>query len=173
MRGLIPILLALLCVAPIRGEETVEGAAERLGVSLSPTAPTAIRADELTASTDPRGGERVVFEGNVEVEQGAVRISCDRLEASYAADGEGAPRRYVARGNVRIRQEGDEARCGEAIFDGPQNRITCRGVGGPAVLRRRTDSVEGSEIVFDLASSRVRVSGGAVVRVEPRAGEKP
>ena len=162
------LLLTLVASGTAGEEESAEGAAARFGLNLSGDAPTSIRAEQLEASQDASGRERVIFEGKVEVEQGPLRIFCDWLEATYSESGKGGPERLVARGRVRILEGGREARCTEAIFERVRNRAVCRSSTGPASLRRGDDVVEGEEIVFDLARSTVRVSGGAVVRVAPR-----
>jgi lipopolysaccharide transport protein LptA len=172
---LLAALLALFLLLPDRAgaEDPVEEAAERFGLSLSSDAATSIRSRELEASRDDSGRERVIFLGEVQVDQGNLKIHCDWLEATYPKTGEGGPERLVARGNVRILQGGREARCTEAVFHGPENRAVCRSTSGSAVLRRGDDTVEGEEIHFDLASSTVKVKGGAFVRVGPREGGQP
>jgi hypothetical protein len=54
------------------------------------------------------------------------------------------------------------------VFDAVRNLATCKSADGRASLQRGDDVVEGAEIVFDMASSTVRVTGGAVVRMQPR-----
>jgi lipopolysaccharide transport protein LptA len=162
----------LLVAADPPDRDSAGDAAARLGVELSPEAPTSIRAEELTASRGESGEDLVVFRGNVQVEQGSLGVSCDLLEATYPESRAGGPRRYVARGNVRVRQQESEASCAEATFDASRNEILCRGGDRPATLRRGADVVEGLEILFDLGSSKVRVTG-AVVRVQPRPGREP
>jgi lipopolysaccharide transport protein LptA len=171
------VVAALLSVALVGAgaagaEEEAQEAAARFGLNLSAEAPTSIRAQQLEASRDSAGRERVIFEGKVDVEQGDLRIFCDWLEATYPKSGEGGPERLVSRGNVRILQGEREARCTEAIFEPPRNRAVCRSSSGPASLRRGDDVVEGEEIVFDLARSTVRVSGSAIVRMAPREETK-
>jgi lipopolysaccharide transport protein LptA len=174
MRGLRVPVAALALIVGLVGpgatgaEEKTEDAAARFGLDLSADSPTSIRAEQLEASRDAAGRERVIFEGKVQVEQGGLLIFCDWLEATYPESGKGGAERLVARGNVRIRQGEREARCTEAVFEQARNRAVCRSSTGLASLRRGEDIVEGEEIVFDLARSSVRVSGGAVVRVAPR-----
>ena len=164
---LVPLLLA---GAGVRAEDVAESAS-KLGLEVSADAPTLIRADELEASRDDAGRERVTFRRNVVVEQGDLRIFCDWLEASYPSDGSGGPDRLVARGGVRIVQGDSEVRCTEAVFEPKRERAVCTSSDGPATLRRGNDLIEGKEIVFDLGRSTLRVSGGAIVRVRPSAEE--
>ena len=168
-RLLLAVCLAAFGLPAVAGaEDATEEAAARFGLSLSEEAPTSIRSQELEAEQGPDGGERVVFRGEVVVEQGTLRIFCDRLEATYAKGGEGSPERMVCSGQVRLVQGEREASCTEAIFESRKNRAVCRSSDGPATLRRGESLVEGKEIVFDLARSTVKVTGGAVVRVAPR-----
>ena len=167
-------LLVVVCLAafglPVdTGAEDATGeAAARFGLSLPAEAPTSIRSEELEAEQGPDGAERVVFRGAVVVEQGDLEVFCDRLEATYAKDGKGSPERMVCTGQVRLVQGEREASCTEAIFESRKNLAVCRSTDGPAILRRGESVVEGKEIVFDLARSTVKVTGGAVVRVAPR-----
>jgi lipopolysaccharide transport protein LptA len=168
--GALPLalLFAVLLGAPEKGAEgTARDAAAEIGLKFSSDVPTSIRADELEASR-VEAGERVVFRGNVRVEQADLRIRCDRLEATYPRGRGGGPNHLVARGNVRILQGETQARCAEAVFDGVRNLATCRNADGRASLQRGDDIVEGAEIVFDMTESTVRVTGGAVVRMQPR-----
>jgi lipopolysaccharide transport protein LptA len=166
------LALPLLLGGSARADD-VGANASRLGLDVSLDAPTAIRSQELEASRDDAGRERVIFEGSVVVEQADLRIFCDWLEATYPTEGEGGPERLVARGKVRIRQGESEVECTEAVFESKRQRAVCTSSDGPAILRRGDDIVEGREIVFDLARSTLRVSGGAIVRVQPKKDPEP
>jgi lipopolysaccharide transport protein LptA len=168
-RALAAFLLLGFAPGAATPEDSPQEAAARFGLSLSADAPTSIGAQELEASRDAAGRERVVFVGDVKVQQGELEIFCDWLEATYPQSGEGGPEKLVARGNVRILQAETEAHCTEAVFEAPRNRAVCRSSPGPAVLRRGEDTVEGKEIHFDLARSTIKVIGGAFVRVAPQA----
>jgi hypothetical protein len=69
---------------------------------------------------------------------------------------------------VRIRQEGVEVTCAEAVFERNDDRAVCEGAAEPAVLRRGADVVQGRRIVFDLRQGKLSVSGGARVTVKPQ-----
>ncbi len=160
------LVLPLVLAGGVRADD-VEESASRLGLDLQMDAPTSIRSEELEASRDDRGRERVIFQREVVVEQGDLTILCDWLEATYPKEGKGVER-LVARGKVRILQGESEVRCTEAVFDPSRQRVVCRSTKGPATLRRGGDVVEGKEIIFDLARSSLRVSGGATVRMQPK-----
>jgi lipopolysaccharide transport protein LptA len=145
-----------------------ENAAQRLGLRVARDAPMSIQADELEALREPDGRERVVFQRAVTVSQGDLQIECDWLEAIYPQQQDGGPERIVARGAVRIRQEGVEVTCAEAVFERQNDRAVCDGAAEPAVLRRGADVVQGRRIVFDLRQGKLSVSGGARVTVKPQ-----
>lgn len=146
-------------------------AADRLGLRVDEGLPIDIAADELEAIRDPDGVERVVFRGNVRVEQGTLRLRADRIEAVYKKGSGGRPGRIEATQNVRIEQEGAEAECARAVFEETAGRITCSDDRGQATLRRDGDTVRGNRIEFDLRKGVLKVRGRARVRIKPREAE--
>ena len=143
-------------------------AAKRLGLHVAEGEPIDISADELEAVRDPDGTERVIFRGNVRVAQGTLTIRAARLEAVYPKGGGGRPERIEVTDSVRIRQEGAEALCKQAIFEERAGRIVCTDDTGEATLKRAGDVVRGNRIEFDLRKGVLRVRGRARVRIQPR-----
>lgn len=187
-----PLLLSLLLAVagPARGEEGAPApevdvetrAAERLGLRVDEGVPIDISADELEALRDPDGGERVIFRGNVRVDQGSLHMRAERIEAVYHKGAAGRPARIEATRNVRIEQDGAQAECTRAVFEEAASRITCTDEAGGATLRRDGDTVRGQRIEFDLRKGVLKVRGRARVRIKPRerdpepqesAGEDP
>lgn len=148
-----------------------EQAAQRLGLRVDEGQPIDISADELEALRDADGAERVIFTGNVRVVQGSLRITADRLEAVYPRGAGGRPGRIEATQNVRIAQDGAEARCNDAVFEERVGRITCSAPDGAATLRRGGDVVRGDRIEFDLRKGVLKVRGRARVSIQPRKPE--
>ncbi len=145
------------------------GAAAAVGPDLPPFGlgafdreePITITADELEAQ-DQDGTRRLAFRRSVQVRQGPLSLSADVLEAVYVS-GESQPRELEARGGVQIREGTRRARCEEARYDRPAQRIVCRG--GPAELWDADDRLAGGAIAFDLARKSVRVDGGTEVEI--------
>ena len=128
-------------------------------------APVSIRSEELEA-TERDGIRTLVFEGNVEVEQGDLWIRAGRIEATYPA-GARQPSRLRGRGGVRVGQGDREARCARVDYDRATEKLVCR---GDAFLRDGADELRGDAIVFDLRARRVKVEGGTRVEIRPPSG---
>ncbi len=127
--------------------------------------PMSIESDSLDAIRES-GKRRMIFTGNVNVVQGNLTIRCDRLDAFYPAD-TNQPDRLSCRGNVRLRQGDQRARCDEAIYDRAADRLTCK---GNAVFEEDGNELHGAVIDIDLAAETMHVTGGARVLIRP--GEK-
>lgn len=175
MIRLVALLVALLAPA-VGADEPVaaQAAVARLGLDLESAAEMSIRSEELELLRADDGQERVVFRDGVRAVQGSLEITCDWLEAVYPAAGDGSdpgsggPERITARGSVRIRQQGVELECAEAIFDRATQRAVCRGGTRQARLRRPGGVVTGREIEFDGRTALFKVRGSASVTIAPR-----
>jgi len=125
--------------------------------------PLSIKADELEAIEEPDGRRRLVFNRQVNVDQGGLKVQSDRLEAHYAANAT-QPDRLVASGNVRVRQEKRELSCARATYYPAKEQLECS---GNALLRDGANRVSGETIEILFNEDRIRVKGGAVVNVAP------
>lgn len=133
--------------------------------------PVSITSDELEAVQE--NGKRVLeFIGNVVVSQADVTLRSEKL-AAYYPHKSSQPERLVATGDVQLVQVEQrtrrtrEARCTRATYDRVERRVVCE---GDAVLTDRDDVVRGETIEFDLASEKVKVTGGVEILIEPREG---
>jgi lipopolysaccharide transport protein LptA len=165
------VVLAGALAIPATAQEPSESAARRLGLSLDSAEEMTIRSDALEAAPDASGRDRVVFQDNVVVEQGSMKLHCDWLEAVYPkrADGSqarGKPEQITARGSVRIVQSGSEARCSQAVFSNQACSAECVTPGGKATLSRGGDVIEADRIVFDLCKGVLKASGGVQIRTQ-------
>lgn len=124
--------------------------------------PLAIESDELEAQ-QKEGGRTLVFKKKVFVKQGDLTIRCGLLEAFYPPNGN-QPRRLVARGDVRMAQGTQAARCDKATYDRDKDRLVCE---GNAKFRDGDNELSGSVIDIDLAREKVVVKGGASILVQP------
>lgn len=130
--------------------------------------PLSIKADELEAIEEPDGRRRLVFNRQVNVDQGGLKVQSDRLEAHYAANAS-QPERLVASGNVRVRQKTRELSCARATYFPARDRLECA---GNAQLRDGANRVTGETIEILFGEDRIRVKGGATINVAPEA-KKP
>ncbi len=175
------VLVAGLILLPgsARTEEAASGtdparasaAAERLGLAVDASAPMTIEADELEASQADDGRDRVVFEKRVKVAQGGMVLHCDWLEAIYPprVEGEsgGQPQRITARGQVRIEQGGNVARCSEAVFNNQACSAECTASEGRATLSRGEDLISADRIFFDLCDGVLKARGKVLIETRP------
>lgn len=130
--------------------------------------PISITAERLEARELRGGGRSVTFHQQVHVKQGPLRLRAELLEAIYES-GASEPAHLLARGDVRIDQEGRQARCREARYLRGEARIVCHG--SPAELRDGDDLLQGERVDFDLAARQVDVHGGARLWIRPKAEE--
>jgi lipopolysaccharide export system protein LptA len=149
--------------------EAGQAMVERLGVALD-NAPMTISSDELEALVDEQGAERIVFSRNVIVQQGSLRIDCERLEALYprGESASGRPDTIRASGAVRITQPGREASCDEAVVDNRKQIVLCTAKSGKVALRRGEDVIQADSVEFNLVTGAVRARGGVTIQVQPQ-----
>lgn len=153
-RGVVSLLLLLVTTVPA-------GAAEKPAALRSDEVnrqPIEITADTLNADSD---GRTVTFEGNVVATQGDVTLHADRLFAEYSR-GQNAVERITADGNVRVVQEGREARAAHAVFYNLEQRIV---LSGGADLRQGENTLKGDTVTIFLRENRSVVTGGESGRV--------
>jgi lipopolysaccharide transport protein LptA len=125
--------------------------------------PIAINSQELEVITNDEGGRTVIFDHDVRVVQGDVRLWADHLDATYAK-GQSQPDRLRAKGQVRVEQGDKRATCDEAVYLREEKTVVCT---GRASLQQECDIVRGEEIRFDLDREGVRVIGAASVQLKP------
>lgn len=125
-------------------------------------APLSIESEELDIEEE-NGRRRLVFDGNVRVSQGELTLRSAQLVATYPENGS-EPNRLEARGNVRLAQRDQKARCDSAVLDRVRDILTCR---GSAAFRDGDSCLAGDEVVIDLRKDTVKVKGGATVLIKP------
>jgi len=153
-RGVVSLLLLLVMTVPA-------GAGEKPGALRSDEAgrqPIEITADTLNADSD---GRTVTFEGNVVATQGGVTLHADRLFAEYSR-GQNAIEKITADGNVRVVQEGREARAAHAVFYNLEQRIV---LSGGADLQQGENTLKGDTVTIYLRENRSVVTSGESGRV--------
>jgi len=159
-----PIFVATETNAPAEGKGGLESEFE-LG-KLRENEPIEIKAEE--AEIVDRGEDRkLVFQRNVRVRQGDIRLESDVLEAEYRK-GEAEPDRLVARGSVKVDQGYRRARCDRAVYLRLEQRLSCE---GHAELVQGCDVVRGDSIQFDLAGDEAHVVGAASIVIRPSETE--
>lgn len=153
-RGVVCILLFLVMTVPAGGAEKPAA----LRSDEAGRQPIEITADTLNADSD---GRTVTFEGNVVATQGGVTLHADRLYAEYSR-GQDAIEKITADGNVRVVQEGREARAAHAVFYNLEQRIV---LSGGADLQQGENTLKGDSVTIFLRENRSVVTSGESGRV--------
>lgn len=149
---ILPIFAALLlCAGTLSGAAAQEGgrtSARELG-----SRPIEVTADRVSADS---ARNSVTFEGNVVARQADVTLYADRVQTDYSREA-GAIDRIEAQGNVRVVQEGREARSERATFHNLEQRIV---LSGRATLQQGQNTLQGETLTIFLQENRSVVTGG-------------
>ncbi|MBU3992225.1 MAG: OstA family protein [Alphaproteobacteria bacterium] len=100
--------------------------------------------------------KRVILSGNVDINQGDLRIRAARTTVAYIDNGGVKIQRIDATGGVIVTRGSEAARGDVAIYDFNRRVITM--VGNVALLRG-SDNLKGGRLVIDLASGVSSVDG--------------
>ncbi len=118
--------------------------------------PVEISADAL--SVDQASGE-AVFDGNVLVVQGDVRMSAGKVVIVYATDGSGSANgiaRLLASGGVTFVTATDAAEADTAEYSIDDGIVT---LDGNVLLNQGQTAISGERLVVDLSSGSGRMEG--------------
>ncbi len=119
-------------------------------------APVDVAADRIELQDR---ADRAVLTGNVNVTQGDLKLTSQRLTVAYSRAGGTQIQRLDAAGGVTVRSPSETARGEFAIYDLNRRLITML---GGVVLIRGGSEVRGGRLVIDLNSGRATVDGSAV-----------
>jgi lipopolysaccharide export system protein LptA len=100
--------------------------------------------------------DRVVVTGNVQVTQGDLRLTADRLTVAYTRAGSVEINRMDAVGNVVVTRGDQTARGNTGIYDLDRRIIT---MVGNVQLTQGTNRLNGGRLVMDLNTGRSTVDG--------------
>jgi len=117
-------------------------------------APVDVAADRIEVQDR---ADRAIFSGSVEVRQGSLRLSAQRLTVAYSSTGGIEIERIEASGGVILRSPSETARSRFAIYDLDRRLVTM--IGG-VTLARGQSHVEGGRLVLDLDTGRAVMDGG-------------
>ncbi len=118
--------------------------------------PVEVSADSL--SVDQATGQ-AVFDGNVLVVQGDVRMSAARVEIEYKSGESGAPSgiaRLMASGGVTFVTATDAAEAQQAIYTIDDSSVVLT---GNVLLTQGATAISGERLVVDLKSGSGRMEG--------------
>ncbi|MFN5086126.1 MAG: LptA/OstA family protein [Novosphingobium sp.] len=100
--------------------------------------------------------DRVVLAGNVQINQGGLRLTADRTTVAFTDQGSLQIQRIDATGGVSVNRGNESARGDVAIYDFNRRVIT---LAGNVALRRGSDTLNGGRLVIDLNSGISSVDG--------------
>ncbi len=121
-----------------------------------------ITADSLTV--DQNAGS-VVFEGEVLVGQGTLRMSADRITVFYSGEGRtGDVTRMEAQGNVTLTNGEAAAEAQAASYDVAAALIT---MAGDVLLTQDENALSGNELEIDLDTGMARMKGRVQTILQP------
>jgi lipopolysaccharide export system protein LptA len=118
--------------------------------------PVEVSAD--TFSVDQNSGQ-AVFDGNVLVVQGDVRMSADKVLIEYATDGDATANgisRLIASGGVTFVTPTDAAEAREAVYSIADSTVT---LSGDVLLTQGQNALSGERLIVDLTSGTGRMEG--------------
>lgn len=130
------------------------------------TLPVEVTADEL--SVDQSSG-KAVFNGNVLVVQGEVRLSAGQVTIEYAQQ-EGATNaiaRLLASGGVTFVTASDAAEARDAVYSVAESTVT---LSGEVLLTQGQNAIAGDRLVIDLGSGNGRMEGRVRTVFTPSEG---
>ena len=149
------ILAAAIALVP--GLALPQGTDIALGVGeFDPDQPVEVTADTL--SVDQTSG-LAIFDGNVLVVQGDVRMSAGRIDVVYSTDGDGSPTGIAelrATEGVTIVTPTDAAEALEAVYVIEDGAVT---LSGDVLLTQGQTALAGERLVLDLEAGTGRMEG--------------
>jgi lipopolysaccharide export system protein LptA len=151
-----PLLIGLAGLACALAGQTALGQGGASALKGHDTdAPVDVAADRIEVQDR---ADRAIFTGNVEVQQGRLRLNTARLTVAYADNGGIEIERLEASGGVVLRSPSETARSRFAIYDLNRRLVTM--IGG-VTLTRGESNVQGGRLVLDLDTGRAVMDGGA------------
>jgi lipopolysaccharide export system protein LptA len=130
------------------------------GLRQDTAAPVEVTSDSLTV--DQASG-RAVFEGKVLVVQGALRMTAERVEVSYAENGQGI-QRMQATGGVTLVTAAEAAEAAEAIYEVATGALV---MSGSVLLTQGQATIAGERLVADLRAGTGQMEGRVKTVFQP------
>ncbi len=128
--------------------------------------PVEVTADEL--SVDQATG-KAVFDGNVLVVQGEVRMSAGQVTIEYAEEGStNAISRLLASGGVTFVTSSDAAEARDAVYSVANGTVTLT---GDVLLTQGQNAIAGDTLVVDLSSGNGQMQGRVRTVFTPSEGD--
>lgn len=143
--GLLAGGLAALSFGSIAGAQTIAG--------FNSNQPVSYAADRIELQDRQN---RVVLSGDVEIQQGDLRLTAARTTVAYTDAGTLRIQRIDATGGVTVTRGSERASGNAAVYDFNRRVIM---LSGNVALRRGNDTLDGGRLVIDLNSGLSSVDG--------------
>jgi lipopolysaccharide export system protein LptA len=155
------VVIAATLTLPVPDRAMAQGMAVGFGGLRQDTAaPIEVTSDSLTV--DQATG-RAVFDGNVLVIQGALRMTAARVEVSYGDDGQGI-RNMQATGGVTLVTAAEAAESREASYDVGAGALV---MSGAVLLTQGQATITGERLVADLRAGTGQMEGRVKTVFQP------
>lgn len=162
--------LSILAVVLAAATASAQDANISLGTgAFDASLPVEVTADEL--SIDQATG-KAIFDGNVLVVQGEVRMSAGNVTIEYAqgSDGPNGIARLLATGGVTFVTASDAAEAQDAVYSVADGTVT---LSGDVLLTQGRNAIAGDRLVVNLASGNGRMEGRVRTVFTPSPGGTP
>lgn len=144
-----PLLTALaLLAAPASAQNVTFG-----GMKADVSAPVEVASDNLTVNQTDGSA---LFEGNVVIGQGDMRLSADQVTVQYAEGGQNRIQSLTATGNVTLVSGEDAAEAQKAVYDVEGGNVVLT---GDVLLSQGQNVLSGDKVTVDLATGAAQVNG--------------
>ena len=144
--------IATLAFLALAGQASAQAQVNLGGLSVDGDAPVEVAADSLTV--DQASGQ-AVFEGNVVIEQGNLRLSAQRVEVVYGED-VGEITRFRASGGVVIVTEAEEAEAQEADYDIANGLLN---LSGDVLLKQGASAIAAERMAINVETGAAQMEG--------------
>lgn len=163
------IILTSLLVMLSASFALAQGANIALGTGgFSAKLPVEVTADEFTV--DQSSG-KAVFNGNVLVVQGEVRLSAGQVTIEYSHE-EGAANgisRLLASGGVTFVTASDAAEAQDAVYSVADGVVT---MSGDVILTQGQNAISGDRLIVNLTDGNGRMEGRVRTVFSPAGGDR-
>ena len=144
-----PLLIALaVLAAPASAQNITFG-----GMKADVSAPVEVASDNLTVNQTDGSA---LFEGNVVIGQGEMRLSADQVTVQYAEGGQSRIQSLTATGNVTLVSGPDAAEAQKAVYDVEGGNVVLT---GDVLLSQGQNVLSGDKVTVDLATGAAQVNG--------------
>ena len=136
------------------------------GFSHDNSQPVEIAADSLSVN---QAEGRVLFDGNVAVGQGTLRLQANRIVVTYVGEGvTGQVDRMEATGDVVLTNGAEAAEAQSAVYEVASGSVLMT---GDVLLTQGENALSGEELRIDLTSGTAQMEGRVRTILQPTSGQ--